>query len=411
MKTLVIALLSLIVAVVLGRVISDDAGFVVIGYGGKVFRTSLVFFVLLVVVGLTASYFAWRLVYQILTLKRRWLRWTGEYRRRRSQRSLSSGLIALAEGDFNRAERLLSRGADDESAPAIRYLGAAEAAQAQNATDRRDTYLGLAHDAMPSAEVAIGIKRAEMQLADKQHERARATLDYLADRHPDNKQVLGLQQLLYTAAGDARALLGLLPALRRRRVYGRERLGELELETAAALLSPACSSVDDLHEIWHRLPKAARGHAASVALYTGQLITLGYHEEAETLLRKNLVRHWDGDLARLYGEVRTQKPGLQLERAEAWLETRRDDPDLVLTLAKLSVSADDWGKARSYLDRLIELAPSPMAYRLLAEVHEHGHDIEAANRCRREGLCLATGVAGGVAVVTTVSSAGSAASG
>lgn len=399
MKYLVITLVSLIVAVTLGQLIADDAGFVVIGYGGKVFRTSFIFFVVLLVVGMTALYFAWRLLYQVLTLKTRWLGWTGEYRRKRSQRALSNGLIALAEGNFNRAEHLLSRGASDESAPAIHYLGAAEAAQAQDAAERRDTYLSLARDAMPSAEVAIGIKRAEMQLANDQFEQARATLDYLADRHPDNKHVLALQQRVYAATGDARAALALLPALRRHRVYTAERLGEVERDTAVALLSRPFSSLDDLHEIWHRLPKTAREQAASVALYTQRLTVLGYHEEAEGLLRKHLMRHWHADLVRQYGDVRIQNVALQLERAEAWLSTRADDPDLLLSLAKLSIGADEWGKARTYLDSLIALMPSPMAYRLLAEVHEHSHDAEAANRCQREGLRLATN-AGGLPVVS-----------
>jgi HemY protein len=395
-KYLIIALASLLVAVVLGHFISDDAGFVVIGYAGKVFRTSFAFFVVLIVVGATALHFAWRFVYQVFTLKTRWLGWTGEYRRKRSQRALSNGLIALAEGDFNRAERLLSRGADDESAQAIRYLGAAEAAQAQNASDRRDTYLSLAHEAMPSAEVAIGIKRAEMELANRQNEQARATLDYLADRHPDNKQVLGLQQRVYTRTGDARALLGLLPALRRHRVYAPERLGELELEAAVELLSHPFSSLDELHEIWHRLPKATRGQPACVAPYTQQLAALGYQEEAENLLRKTLARHWDGSLVRQYGDVRIPDVALQLQRAEAWLVTRTDDPDTLLTLAKLSVAAENWSSAHAHLDRLIELAPSPTAYRLLAEVHEQEQDVEAANRCQREGLRLATNAVGGL---------------
>jgi len=169
-KYLVITVLSLVVAVVLGQFIADDAGFVVIGYGGKVPRTSFAFFVVLLVVGMTALYFIWRLLYQVFTLKTRWRGWSGEYRRRRSQRALGNGLIALAEGDFGRAEQLLSRGADDDMAPALHYLGAAEAAQAQNAIERRDNYLSLAREAMPSAEVAIGIKRAEMQLEDQQFE-------------------------------------------------------------------------------------------------------------------------------------------------------------------------------------------------------------------------------------------------
>lgn len=399
MKYLVITVLSLAVAVVLGQFIADDAGFVVIGYGGKVLRTSFAFFVVLLVVGISALYFVWRVVYQVFTLKTRWRGWSGEYRRRRSQRALGNGLIALAEGDFGRAEQILSRGADDDMAPALHYLGAAEAAQAQNAIERRDNYLSLAREAMPSAEVAIGIKRAEMQLADQQFEQARATLDYLADRHPDNKQVLGLQQRTYAEIGDARALLALLPALRRHRVFTPERLLACETETAETLMSRHYASVDDLNEVWNLLPKPAREQPRIIALYAQRLGLLGFDEEAEKLLRKSLVRHWQGDLVRQYGEVHIHNRALQLERAEAWLATRTDDPDLLLCLAKLSIAADEWDKARATLQRLIEVAPSPLAYRLLAGVYEQAAEFEAAARCQRDGLALATNAVGGLPAV------------
>ncbi len=402
MKYLLLTVISLAVAVLLGQLIADDPGFVVIGYGGKVFRTSFVFFVVLLVIGIFALTFAWRALVHIFTLRTRWLGWTGEYRRKRSQRALSNGLLALAEGDFGRAEQLLSRGAEAESGPALHYLGAAEAAQAQNAAERRDNYLSLAREAMPSAEVAIGIKSAEMQLETGQYEQARATLDYLADRHPDNKQVLTLQHRTYTEIGDTPALVALLPALRRHRVFPPEHLQALELEAAAAALSQPCSSVDDINRIWNGLPKNVREASRPIALYAHQLTVLGFHEEAEKLLRKSLMRHWDDGLVRHYGEVRINNADLQLERAEGWLATREDDPELLMCLAKLAISADDWDKARGYLLRVLDVAPSPLAYQKLAEVHEHADDHEAAGRCHREGLRLATNSVGGLPAVVAL---------
>jgi len=393
-KYLLIVILALSAAVVLGHFVSADAGFVVIGYAGKVFRTSFAFFVVLLVTGIVVADIAWRFLYQVLTMRTRMVGWSGNYRRKRSQRTLGNGLLALAEGDFNRAERLLSRGGDDETAAAIRYLGAAEAAQAQNAAERRDTYLNLAHDAMPSAEIAIGIKRAEMQVSNKQHEQARASLAYLADRHPDNKQVLSLQQQVCSQTDDFVTLLGLLPALRRHSVYPQERLEELESRTATALLSQAFTTVDELHELWHRLPKSTRNRSSCIALYAKQLTALGHHEDAEGLLRKNIGRDWHPDLIRQYGEVRVPKALQQMQRAEVWLVTRTEDTDLLLTVAKLSINAEQWDKARTALDRLIALAPSPMAYRLLAEIFEQADDTEAVNQCQREGLRLATNTIG-----------------
>jgi HemY protein len=401
-KYLLLTVISLAIAVTLGQLIADDPGFVVIGYGGKVFRTSFVFFAVLLMVGIFALTFAWRALVQVFTLRTRWLGWTGEYRRKRSQRALSNGLLALAEGDFGRAEQLLSRGAEAESVPALHYLGAAQAAQAQNAAERRDNYLSLAREALPSAEVAIGIQSAEMQLETGQYEQARATLDYLADRHPDNKQVLTLQHRTYTEIGDTPALVALLPALRRHRVFPPEQLQGLELDAATAALSQPCSSVDDVNRIWNGLPKGVREAAQPIALYAHQLTALGFHEEAEKLLRKSLVRHWDDRLVRHYGEVRINNADLQLERAEGWLATREDDPELLMCLAKLAITADEWDKARSYLLRVLNLAPSPLAYQKLADVHEHADDHEAARRCHREGLRLATNSVGGLPAVVSV---------
>ncbi len=172
-----------------------------------------------------------------------------------------------------------------------------------------------------------------------------------------------------------------------------------ELDAASAALSQPCSSVDDINRIWNGLPKSVREAAQPIALYAHQLTMLGFNEEAEKLLRKNLMRHWDDRLVRHYGEVRINNADLQLERAEGWLATREDDPELLMCLAKLAVSADDWDKARGYLLRLLDVAPSPLAYQKLAEVYEQAGDDEAAQRCHREGLRLATNAVGGLPAV------------
>lgn len=398
MKYLLIALISLVVAVFLGQFVADDPGFVVIGYGSKVLRTSFAVFAVLLIIGITAAYVLLRFLWGIVTIKTKWLNWRGEYRKKRSQRALNNGLIALAEGDFNRAEQLLSRGADDEASPAIHYIGAAEAAQAQNAGERRDTYLSRAREAMPSAEVAIGIKRAEMQISDAQFEQARATLDYLADRHPDNAQVLSLQHRTYKEIGDARALVNLLPALRRHRVFEPEELSSLEREAATTLMEDAYASIEDLNAVWHALAKSTREEPAVIAQYAQRLGWLGMHVEAEKLLRKSLARNWHADLIYQYGNVHIENRDLQLERAEGWLPARTEDADLMLCIAKLAISAQSWDKARATLQNLIEQAPSPMAYQLLAGVFEQAGEADAANRAHRDGLRLATNSVAGLPV-------------
>ena len=94
-----------------------------------------------------------------------------------------------------------------------------------------------------------------------------------------------------------------------------------------------------------------------------------------------------------YRRVEIGNADLQLERAEAWLKSRPDDPDLLVTLATLAIKAGQWEKARAYLDRLSKSQATPEAYQLLADILEHEGNLAEASRCRRDGLAMALGAA------------------
>jgi HemY protein len=60
----------------------------------------------------------------------------------------------------------------------------------------------------------------------------------------------------------------------------------------------------------------------------------------------------------------------QIEQAEEWLKAHHDDAGLMLTLGKLCLHQELWGKAQSYLDASISLQPSREAYHALAHLAE-----------------------------------------
>ena len=71
----------------------------------------------------------------------------------------------------------------------------------------------------------------------------------------------------------------------------------------------------------------------------------------------------------------------QLKRAEGWLKDHGEDPDLLLAAARLCLRNELWGKARSYLETVISLRPSPEAYQeygsLLNQMGEAGAAADA----------------------------------
>ena len=69
----------------------------------------------------------------------------------------------------------------------------------------------------------------------------------------------------------------------------------------------------------------------------------------------------------------------QIEQAEKWLNQHKDDAGLLLALGKLCLHQGLWGKAQSYLDASVSVAPSPAAYTALAQLAEKlGKPAEAS---------------------------------
>ena len=388
MKLLAVALAALLAAVLAAYGLGHLPGTVTLQTEGKIVRVSLAFFAL---AGLLASLVLWsvvRLVYRMLTLRRRLARWRAERRRRRAERTLRAGLLALAAGKPREAEKLLEKSGRTGVAPAIPYLAAAEAAAAQNAIERRDRYLALAALDAPEVELAAALRRAEFDVEDRQFEQARAALEPLADRHPGNPRVLILRQRLYERSGDWEALLKLLPVLARFKILAADRLHLLERRAAEALLANPVGTRDALDALWQALPKSARAQHAVRVAYCARLYDQDRIAEAEPLLVRLLKDSWEGRLVRRYGEHPGADPARRLELAERWLAGREDDPELLLALGRLSIAARLWGKARDYLEARVARLPEPLVFELLARAHEGLGDTTQAAHCRRRGLAL-----------------------
>jgi HemY protein len=115
------------------------------------------------------------------------------------------------------------------------------------------------------------------------------------------------------------------------------------------------------------------------------------HEAAEKVLREFLEDEWNEPLAAAYGELELPEPLEPLAVAEKWLRSRREDPVLLLTCARLSIRAELYGKARSYLETSLAIRRHPETYQILGQLLEQLDEKERAAQVLREGLALAIG--------------------
>ena len=136
------------------------------------------------------------------------------------------------------------------------------------------------------------------------------------------------------------------------------------------------------------MPRNLRSELEVLEAYFTALIRLGKHEQAEKELAAALKKEWRSPLARLFGLVEGPDASKQLKRAEGWLSAHPEDPDLLLAAARLCLRNELWGKARSYLETVISLRPTPEAYQEYGQLLNRLGEGDAAADAFREGLGL-----------------------
>lgn len=389
MKILLIIWLILVFGAALGALVVQDNGYVLIGAGVYTVEMSLAFMLILLSLLFIGLYFAIRLMVRVYRLPGDVRYWRQRRNARLAQTAMTRGLLEMSEGRWRKAEKRLMKYADRTETPLLNYLAAARAAQLQGAHDRRDAYIRLAHENMPSADVAVSLTQAELQMADHQLEQALATLKHLRSVAPKHTYVLRLLRRLYEQLGDWERLRELIPELRRRKVEKAQELRELEIKTHRALLQNAHQKrdINQLSLVWGNIPRALHTQPDVVADYVGYLQKHAHDADAEKLLHQTLNQGWNPQLVELYGLIECPDPGKHLTRLEKFLNEHPNDPVLLLTLGRLSMRAKLWGKARGYLETCITQDDAPLdAYRELGRLLERMGEGETAMQLYRKAL-------------------------
>ena len=381
MKFGIIVVLALFASAFAAHFLLADPGYVIINFRGYVVEMSVP---VLIGFAVLLLFVVW-LVRKIALAPRRLGEAAGRYRSARSGQKLTRGMIAVAEGNFARGEKMLARAASTSDSPLFNYLQAARAAHLQGRDDRRDEWLRLAYKDAPEAANAVLLTQAEFQLDRGQNEQALATLRRLDENSKDHAHALSLLGRLYFELEDWDALAELLPRLKKNNQLKPETLDKWTIRVRKEALNRAADS-DAVAEIWKNVSRAHKSDPTLLEAYYGGLMRAGQHDRVEKELAAVLKSNWRGPLVRLFGLVESSDTTKQLKRAEGWLKKHGDDPDLLLAAARLCLRNELWGKARSYLETVISLRPSPEAYKDYGALLNQMGEADAAADAYRDGL-------------------------
>ncbi len=393
MRFLFLTMLVLLTAALFTSFALSEPGYVLLGYGKTSIEMPLVDFVIFLLGALLLLFLLVKAMAAVFSTPTKLRGMRQRQQRNQARKGLTKGLIDMAAGEWAQAEKTVIKGARRSDVPLLNYLVAAHAAQQQDETQRRDEHIRKAIEADPQAEVAVGLTQAELQIRQKQYEEALATLQHLERLAPKHKFVKKQLARLFFKLKDWQHLAEILPTLRKQGGMKSDELGAMEVATVNARMEYAASqdNWDDLQRLWKAVPKDARLRPELIAIYTERLLDLGKNTEAEVELRTALNAAMDDRLLTMYAGMEFAEPSKALAHAEGWLAVTEQNPTLLTTVAKLSLKARLWGKARSLLQQSIALKPSVENHRALAELHESVNEQEEALVAYKTALALSVG--------------------
>lgn len=310
-----------------------------------------------------------------------------EFKRVRREQDATAALMeaitAFAEGRYGKAEKSAAHALDLGATPLSVTLIAARSAHKLKNYDRRDFFLGEAERLAPGETTARLLCQAELLIDQRRFTDALVTLRQLDKTEARHLPAMLLEAKTRRQLSDWEQLLLLITQLEKRNGIDPLLAQQWKLEAHLGLLSRKAVELNTLKSYWQTVPEADRLHPRIALAAAKHLVKSGDGAAATQIVEMSLTNAWDAALIEYYGECEGQDPAKQMQQAESWLTEHHHDAGLLLSLARICIRAELWGKAVSYLEASISVHPTSTAHLALAQIMEkQGRDRDAFEHYR-----------------------------
>jgi HemY protein len=299
-------------------------------------------------------------------------------REAKGRAALLAALQTMFEGRYARAEKSAGRAYKLGQAPALSALIAARAAGEMRELERRDQWLARARSYDADARQARLAVQASLLLDDRRYDDALEVLGELSASGPKRIATQRMQLKAHQRLGHWDEVRRLTAALAKRGVLAAAAATQLRITAQIEALRQHAGDAAGLAECWQHTEDKRNARVARTAAQL--LIALGDCRRAHEIVAAALESEWEEDLVLLYGECLGADVLAQIERAEKWLKSRPRDRALLLTLGRMCLAQELWGKAQSYLEASLSEEPSRSAHIALAQLFDRIDKPEEANR-------------------------------
>jgi HemY protein len=385
---IVVAFAAAVVLALYGRV---DRGYAIFFYPPYRVETSLLFFAFAALAAFVVLHAALRMTNYVLALPGVVRAHRARRRTERAQAALASAMRTLFEGRYAHAEKEAAIAHEAGVSQGLAALIAARAAHQLREYARSEQWLERAAAAGEPSEAAYYVTRAELALEDRNYGAARDALHGLHDSGPRHLATLRMLLRAERGAGNWEEVLRIAAQLAKRDAISPALAEEHKVQATIELLARAAGDPASFEARWQKVPAADQVHPRIAAAAARHAAALGAAPLARAIIEKALAHEWSGPLVALYGELsgldaaaRREEARVRIERAEKWLVGRQSDAQLLVSLGRLCVHSELWGKAQSYFEASLSFEASRTAHLELARLTERlGRDAEARNHFRR----------------------------
>lgn len=352
----------------------SEQGYVAVNWSGWLIETSVSFLLLVLAIAAALIYGVMRFVLLIWRLPERWQRWREGKRAALPMKQVAQGLQALALQEDEKAMKALVSGKDDSQW--LRFLLAAQLAQAQHQWMQRDAYIEKALALAPDQAFTIQLLHSRW-LMDEQPERALVLIDSLQTLYPKQRTLKAMRVQALERLADWQALAGYLPEAKN--ALSRARYLALQ----STLLAQSLSRADNrelLEAEWKSLSRSQQRHPLIAKAYVERALVWGASSSLWQVVVKALEQRWDAQLLTTLAALIGQDPYRELKQVQQWLKTYPNEPGLWWLSGLLAQQQGMVEQAEQNLLHSLQLAPNAQVAVALSDLYAVQSKSEAGRK-------------------------------
>lgn len=355
-------------------------------------EVSLNLFILSLLATLLFAYLLLRAVFITLALPRVVAGYRGRRARQQDEQRATEALRNFWEGRYAQALKSAGKvgaGSTGGMTQGVAALVGLKSAHALRDDARIADWQSRAN-ALDTAGWRTARLMAEMRIAldARDFSAAKVALEQLG---PKERRQISAQRLalrLAQGSGDWAEMLRLTRQLEKHKALTPEQAQPLRLRAHRGMLDALQDDPARLMRYWQEMPTADRLDPQFVQRAAKAMAAVGACAENAQLIEETLDERWESSLLEHYARCESGDALGRIARCERWLHEHPNDANLLLALGLLCAQRQLWGKAESYLEASLAVAPGRAAHIELARLFDRLGRVDDANRHYRAAATL-----------------------